>query len=100
LQKSLTPIKRETYFEIEMDGSKEVPAAELNSWVLVDNKGKVYPVYYSGDILDEKDKHGRFKSSIKLRCYDLDDVPEELTLRLLSETRYFKVDNPWRVPIN
>lgn len=100
LRKSLLPIQKETYFEIEMEGGKEVPSADLESWVMTDDKGNVYPLYHSGSILNEKDKNGRFKTSLDLKAYDLEKEPEELTLHLISVTRYYEADKEWRVPLS
>lgn len=99
LRKSLIPIKKETVFNIEMEGVRETTAAQIGTWVLVDNKGKTYFVYQSGSILDEKDKNDRYKTTIDLRSYDLEEIPEELTLHLLSVTRYEKVEDEWKVPL-
>lgn len=99
LHKSLIPIERETIFNIEMEGGKEENAADLGNWVIVDEKGKAYDTLPSGATLTEKDKHDRYKLNINLRTYDLDEVPEELTLHLLSVTRYEKVEGEWKVPL-
>ncbi|MFJ7971838.1 DUF4179 domain-containing protein [Psychrobacillus sp. NPDC096389] len=99
LRKSLLPIKKETIFKIEMEGGREATATEMGTWVLVDNKGKTYFAYPSGSILDEKDKNDRYKTTIDIRTYELDEVPEELTLHLLSVTRYEKVEDEWKVPL-
>lgn len=99
LRKSIIPIEKETTFKIEMEGGKEVPSADLVAWVLTDDKGNVYSSYQSGSILDEKDENGRYKTTTTLTSYDVDDVPETLTLHLLSETRYYEVKDKWRVPL-
>jgi hypothetical protein len=99
LHKSLWPIQKETLFEIELEGGKEWLSSDLGEWVLVDDKGNAYEAYPSGSILDEKDENGRFKTTIKLGAYGLTDTPEELTLHLLSVTRYFEVKEKWRVPL-
>jgi hypothetical protein len=99
LEKSLTPINKETIFTIEMEGGKEATSSELGEWVLVDGAGNVYPTSFSGSILDEKDKNGRYKTSITLQAYDMKEVPEELTLQLLSVTRYYEVTDKWKVPL-
>ncbi|PLR92538.1 DUF4179 domain-containing protein [Bacillus sp. T33-2] len=99
-QKSLIPVKREKIFKIEMEGGMETTAAtELREWALEDGKGKTYLVYPSGSILYEKDEHGRYKTSIELISYDMDEVPEELTLHLLSVKRIYPVKDEWRVPL-
>ncbi|MCL6572920.1 MAG: DUF4179 domain-containing protein [Bacillus sp. (in: Bacteria)] len=99
LRKSLLPIEKETIVRIEMEGGKEATAANLGAWVLVDNKGKTYFTYPSGAILDEKDENGRYKTTIDIISYDFDEIPEELTLHLLSETRYYEVNDKWKVPL-
>ncbi len=99
LRKSLLPIQKESYFEIEMEGGKEVPSADFGEWVMTDDKGNVYPLFHSGSILNEKDKNGRFKISLDLKAYDLEKEPEELTLHLISSTRYYPVDKEWKVPL-
>lgn len=99
LRKSLIPIKKETIFKIEMEGGREATAAAIGTWVLVDDKGKTYFAYPSGSILDEKDKNNRYKTTIDIRTYELEEVPEELTLHLLSVTRYEKVEGEWKVPL-
>jgi hypothetical protein len=99
LRKSLIPIEKETIFKIEMEGGKEAPASDFGAWILVDDKGKKYFTYPSGSILDEKDENGRYKTTIDLISYDLDEIPEELTLHLLSVTRYYEVKGKWKVPL-
>ncbi|QED46576.1 DUF4179 domain-containing protein [Cytobacillus dafuensis] len=99
LKKSLMPIEKETSVVIEMEGGREATASELGDWVLVDDKGKTYSTYGGGSILNEKDKNGRYKTSINLKSYDLEEIPEELTLHLLSVTRYDEVKDKWKVPL-
>lgn len=99
LRKSLIPIEKETIFTIEMEGGKEAPSSDLGAWVLVDDKGKTYRTYHRGSILDEKDENGRFKTDTELITYDLEEVPEELTLHLLSVTRYEELEEKWEVPL-
>ncbi|MCM3667951.1 DUF4179 domain-containing protein [Mesobacillus maritimus] len=99
LRKALIPIQSETIFKIEMEGGKEVPSVDLGSWVVVDDKGEVYQAYHSGSILDEKDEHGRFKTTTELTIYGMEETPDELTLHLLSETHYESLAEPWEVPL-
>jgi len=99
LQKSLFPIRKEQIYKVTMKGGKDALASDLGAWVLVDDKGKVYETFYSGSILDDKDKHGRYKTNLELLSYDLEEVPEELTLHLLSVTRYEEVKEEWKVPL-
>ncbi|MFD2446903.1 DUF4179 domain-containing protein [Bacillus sp. CGMCC 1.16607] len=97
LRKALFPIEKETSFVIEMEGGKEVPSSEFGIWILVDKKGKSYSTYHSGSVLDEKDKNGRYITTQTIASNDIDEVPEELTLHLLSVTRYYEVKDKWKV---
>jgi hypothetical protein len=99
LEKSLTPINKETMFKIEMEGGKEQLAADPGDWIVVDNVGNVYQTSMSGTILDEKDENGRFKRTIELTTSEMKEIPEELTLHLLSVTRYLKADEHWEVKL-
>jgi hypothetical protein len=99
LRKSIIPIERETIFTIEMEGGKDALASELGEWVITDNNGNSYLTYSSGSILDEKDENGRYKTTTELRSYDLEEVPEEFTLHLISVTRYEEIDEKWEVPL-
>lgn len=99
LRKSFKPIDIENIFTIKMEGGKEAGSSDLGAWALVDDKGKAYVTYESGSILDEKDKNGRYKTTFDIKSYDIDEVPEELTLHLLSVTRYEKATDKWEVPL-
>ncbi|KQL19675.1 DUF4179 domain-containing protein [Cytobacillus solani] len=99
LRKSLIPIEKETTFTIEMEGGKELPGSDLGDWVITDNKGKVYQAFHSGSVLNEKDKNGRYKTTIELKVYDINEIPEEVTLHLLSVTRYYDVEDKWEIPL-
>lgn len=99
LRKSIIPIQKETLLKIEMEGGKEALSAELGSWMLEDENGKHYLTFHSGSILDEKDENGRFKTTNELTVYNMDEVPEELTLHLISVTRFHKVNEKWEVPL-
>lgn len=100
LRKSLKPIDIENIFTIKMEGGKEAGSPDLGTWALVDNKGKAFLTYQSGSILDEKDENGRYKTNFDIKSYDIDEVPEELTLHLLSVTRYEKAGDKWEVPLH
>ncbi len=100
LRKSLIPVERETVFMIEMAGGIEATASDLGNWVLVDGEGNSYPTYESGSTsFKQKDKEGRYKTVMDLKVYELDEVPEELTLHLVSVTRYEEVKEKWAVPL-
>lgn len=100
-QKSLMPIDRETIFMIEMEGGIDANASRLGNWVLTDGKGNAYPVYEGGgSILKQKDANGRYKTAMNLKVYDLDEIPEKLTLHLVSVTRYEEATEKWEVPLH
>lgn len=99
LRKSWIPIEKDTYFSIEMEGGREAPFSGLGSWVVVDDKGNTYATNFSGSILDETDEHGRYKTTIELRVDEMEEVPEELTLHLISVTRYEELEEKWKVPL-
>lgn len=98
-RKSLIPVDREKIFEIKMDGGKEMLASDFTAWMLIDDKGNSYEGYQSDSILNEKDKNGRYKMTTEIKFYGLDETPEELTLHLLSVTRYQEVEDKWKVPL-
>jgi hypothetical protein len=99
LRKSIIPVERETIFMIEMEGGIESSASDLGTWILTDNKGNSYPTYESESILNKKDKNGRYKTNIDLKVYDINEIPEELTLHLVSVTRYEEVKDEWKIPL-
>lgn len=99
LRKSLNPVDIENIFTIEMEGGKEAGSSDFGAWAIVDKQGKAFLAYHSGAILDEKDKNGCYKTTLDLKSYDIDEVPEELTLHLLSVTRYEKAGGKWEVPL-
>jgi hypothetical protein len=99
LQKSLIPIDRKAVFQIEMEGGKEAPSSDLGPWVLTDNQGKTHLAFQSGSILNEKDENGRYKTTLDLKIYDMEKVPDEFTLHLLSVTRYKEIEEKWKVPL-
>ncbi|WP_066052653.1 DUF4179 domain-containing protein [Robertmurraya korlensis] len=99
LKKSLWPIEKDVEFEIEMDGGKEWLSSDLGEWVIVDDKGNSYQAYQSTSILDEKDENGRFKTTVKLGANGLKELPEELTLHLITVTRYHEVKEKWKIPL-
>lgn len=99
LKKSIIPIERETIFKIQIEGGKDATSSELGEWALVDAQGNSYMTLRGASILDEKDKNGRYKTSIELSSYDLKEIPEELTLHLISVTRYDRLKEEWKVPL-
>lgn len=93
LAKSILPVEKESYLEIKMEGEKEASASEFVSWILVDEKGESYLAHFNSST--QNDKKGRYK----IRVYGIEEIPEELTLQLISAKRYFPVEKPWRVPL-
>ncbi|WP_077212539.1 DUF4179 domain-containing protein [Bacillus dakarensis] len=98
-QKKFPPVETQQVLTIEMEGGKEVPSSDLVSWAIVDDKGETYEAFHSGSILDEKDENGRYKTNTKLTIYGMKEIPKELTLHLVSVTRYEEVDKEWKVPL-
>ncbi|MFC5590853.1 DUF4179 domain-containing protein [Sporosarcina soli] len=99
LRKELIPVERESVFMIEMEGGMEETASDLGTWILTDDKGNSYPTFGNENILFKKDKNGRYQTTVDLKVYDLEEVPEELTLHLVSVTRYEEVKERWEVPL-
>ena len=98
-RKSMLPLRKETSILIEMKGGTEALASDIGSWILVDDKGIAYPTYGSGSKLKEQDQNGRYKTETRLQIYDLDEIPDELTLRLVSVTRYEELKEKWAIPL-
>lgn len=84
---------------IKMEGGMDSIDADFGSWIAVDGKGNSYPTTFSGSILDDKDKNGRHIATMDLHLDGLEEVPEELTLYLVSMTSYYPVEKQWRVPL-
>lgn len=98
-QKSFNPIQKDTSVVISIEGGKDEISSELGSWIVVDEKGNVYPGNPSGSVLNKKDKNGRFITTIELELDGLKEVPEQLTLHLISSTHYYPEENPTRIPL-
>jgi len=84
---------------VKMEGGMDSLDADFGSWIAVDGKGNSYPATFSGSILDDKDKNGRHKAILDLQLNGLKEVPEELTLYLVTMTSYHPVEKQWRVPL-
>lgn len=89
LRKSFLPIGKRTYFKIKMAGENKKLTSELGAWALVDDQGNSYVTYGSGSTTD-----------YTLTVYGLERVPEELTLHLLSVTRFEELEEKWEVPLH
>ncbi|MFS1515309.1 DUF4179 domain-containing protein [Bacillus sp. SCS-151] len=99
LRKAIIPIEIETNFTIEMEGGKDELASEFVHWIIEDDNGNVYPTFDTKSILNKKDKNDRYKTSIDIRAYDIEEIPEEFTLHLLSVKRFYELDKQWQVPL-
>ena len=99
LKKSWFPIDRQVTIDLHMSGYAEQKAPELAIWAIVDEGGESYFTYNSGSTLDETDAQARFKREVQLISYELQDIPEEMTLHLIAETEAIKLENEWRVPL-
>ena len=94
LEKSWFPINRQVTTELHMFGYAEQKAPELALWTLEDEAGESYFTFNSGSsTLDETDAQGRFKREVQLISYELQDIPEEMTLHLIAETEATKLEN-------
>ncbi|MEO4054683.1 DUF4179 domain-containing protein [Solibacillus sp. CAU 1738] len=92
--------KEKDTIQIDMKGSREAQAANLLKWVVVDSNGQVHDVNYSGATFDEQDENGRYLSEMSFTTYDINKLPEELTLHLIAVTRFEEIDEKWEVPLN
>lgn len=99
LKKSLFPIGKEKMLLIEMEGEKDAFSPQLGTWIVVDDQGKSYKAYDSGGTMNKPNENGRYGRTIELRVYGMDKVPEQLTLHLVSLTRYEEVEEKWEVPL-
>lgn len=88
LRKSIFPIGKRTSLTIAMDRKQEPQSTDLGKWILVDDKGNAYTTF----------AHGGGSDSY-LEVYGLDEIPEELTLHLVSVTRFEEVQEKWQVPL-
>ncbi|MBB4825226.1 hypothetical protein HNO89_002455 [Sporosarcina luteola] len=84
---------------IKMEGSADSLEEDLGHWVAVDGDGNVYPANFTGTIMDEKDKNGRHKASLDLILEDVREIPEQLTLYLVSKRSYYPIEQEWKVPL-
>jgi len=84
-----------------MSGYAQQKVPELAVWALENQEGKSYFTFGSGGggVLDETDKQGRFKRTVNLISYDLQEVPEELTLHLIAEIEAIELEQEWRIPL-
>lgn len=99
ITKEWFPIQRKVFLELQLSGYADQKAPELALWTIEDGAGKSYFTFNSSSILDETDDKGRFKREIQLVTYELEKVPEEMTLHLIAEIEAIKLENEWRVPL-
>lgn len=84
---------------LKLEGGMDSLDADFGSWIAVDGKGNSYPANFSGSILDEKDGNGRHITTMDMQLDGLEEVPEELTLYLVSKMNYYPVEEQWKVPL-
>lgn len=82
-------------FEIEMEVNKESGAAELGIWVLRDDTGKSFRI---DNETTTKGTESNMRS-IYFKTNGLDEIPEEMSLHLLTATSYNELEEKWRVPL-
>lgn len=84
---------------IKLTGGMESLDAGFGNWIAVDGEGNTYSTNFNGSISDEKDKNGRHKAMLELEVEGLQEVPEELTLHLITIRNYYPVEKQWKVPL-
>lgn len=100
IKKPLNLLDDDKSIIIKMEGGKEAFSSDLGDWIAVDEKGNRYATSESGSVLNEKDKNERYKTNVDLTIEGLHEVPEKLTLYLISKTTYYPLDEKWEVPIS
>lgn len=90
LRKSLNPVGRESEFVIKMEGKRAGDASELGWWIVEAGEENVYLSGMSGSVSNED-------LDMELTFPAFEEVPEELTLHLVSVTRYEAAEEEWRV---
>ncbi|MCM3710415.1 DUF4179 domain-containing protein [Sporosarcina luteola] len=90
---------KDHYVVIKMEGGTDSLDADLGNYIAVDGNGNSYPTKFVSSIQDLKDKNGRHRATLELHLEGLEEVPEELTLYLVSMSSYYPVEEQWRVPL-
>ncbi|QFG00038.1 DUF4179 domain-containing protein [Psychrobacillus glaciei] len=85
--------------QIVMEGRKEDDAAELGVWALMDDTGKSYVRLANDSTKTEKENNNSYKRTINFLTDGLEETPKELTLHLLSVSRYQELQDKWKVPL-
>lgn len=94
-----TLFRKDHYVVIKMEGGTDSLDADLGNYIAVDGNGNSYPTTFAASISDHKDMNGRHSATLDLHLESLEEVPEELTLHLVSMTSYYPVEEQWRVPL-
>ncbi|WP_432361997.1 DUF4179 domain-containing protein [Sporosarcina sp. UB5] len=85
---------------INLDGKINSLDADLGNWIAVDDKGNSYTANRRGSSISaKKDKNGLHDVRFSLEVEGLKEVPDELTLYLVSMTFYYPVEKQWQVPL-
>lgn len=84
-----------TIFEIEMAVNQKSNETEFGKWLLKENTGR----YFKLDSETTTGEIGDFKHTLYFKTNGLNDIPEEISLHLLTATNYFEIENKWRVPL-
>lgn len=82
-------------FEIEMAVNQESNEMEFGKWVLKENTGR----YFRLDSETTTGEMEDYNHTLYFKTTGLDDIPEEMSLHLLTATSYYEADNKWRVPL-
>ncbi|MFC5602017.1 DUF4179 domain-containing protein [Sporosarcina koreensis] len=85
---------------IYLDGRINSLNSDMGNWIAVDDKGNSYTANLTGSFISvSTGTNGRHDARLSLELEGLKEVPDELTLYLVSMTFYNPVEKPWQVPL-
>lgn len=96
-----TESEQEKFVTINLEGRINTLNSDMGNWIAVDDKGNSYTATFNlnGSFTEgQLDKNGR-KARLALELEGLTEVPEELTLYLVSMSFYYPVEKEWQVPL-
>lgn len=99
VKKTMYRNRKDHYVVIEMEGDTDSRDADLGNYIAVDGNGNSYPTKFVASVTDHKVKNGRYGATLELYLESLEEVPEELTLHLVSMRNYYPVEEQWKVPL-
>ncbi|MFJ5770428.1 DUF4179 domain-containing protein [Psychrobacillus sp. NPDC093180] len=83
------------FFEIEMEVSQESNAAVLGNWVLKGDTERAYRI----DNETTENGSENLKRTIYFKTNGLAEVPDEMSLHLLTATSFYELEDKWRIPL-